>query len=144
MAWEDVVFNTGSLAPLSGSTDNLINLQYLKDAYKAGSIPKVFVFGRDKYPLKTFNKAYQQPVMVTPKYLPRTSYYMIKDAESEEVLVDFDRYTKLSCDSTKGNYFIIDTTGLPQERYFKILIKVEYSDGTVDIADTGKIFKIVR
>ena len=144
VAWEDVVFKTGSLAPLSGSTDNLINLQYLKDAYKAGSIPKVFVFGRDKYPLKTFNKAYQQPVMVTPKYLPRTSYYMIKDAESEEVLVDFDRYTKLSCDATKGNYFVIDTTGLPQERYFKILIKVEYSDGTVDIADTGKIFKIVR
>jgi hypothetical protein len=69
---------------------------------------------------------------------------MIKDAESEEVLVDFDRYTKLSCDATKGNYFVIDTTGLPQERYFKILIKVEYSDGTVDIADTGKIFKIVR
>jgi hypothetical protein len=50
----------------------------------------------------------------------------------------------LSCDATKGNYFVIDTTGLPQERYFKILIKVEYSDGTVDIADTGKIFKIVR
>lgn len=144
VAWEDVVFNTGSLAPLSGSTDNLINLQYLKQAYKAGSVPKVFVFGRDKYPLKSFNKAYQQPVMVTPKYLPKTSYYMIKDAESEEVLIDFDRYTKLSCDPNQGNYFIIDTTGLPQERYFKILIKVEYDDGTVDIADTGKIFKIVR
>jgi len=144
VAWEDAVFKTGSLAPLSGSTENLINLQYLKDTYKAGSIPKVFVFGRDKYPLKTFNKAYQQPVMITPKYLPRTSYYMIKDAESEEVLVDFDRYTKLSCNATKGNYFVIDTTGLPQERYFKILIRVEYSDGTVDIADTGKIFKIVR
>jgi hypothetical protein len=144
VAWEDAVFKTGSLAPLSGSTENLINLQYLKDTYKAGSIPKVFVFGRDKYPLKTFNKAYQQPVMITPKYLPKTSYYMIKDAESEEVLVDFDRYTKLSCNATKGNYFVIDTTGLPQERYFKILIRVEYSDGTVDIADTGKIFKIVR
>lgn len=144
VAWEDVKFNTGSLAPLSGSTENLINIQYLKQAYKAGSIPKIFVFGRDKYPLKSFSKAYQQPVMVTPKYLPKTSYYMIKDAESEEVLIDFDRYTKLSCDPNQGNYFVLDTTGLPQERYFKILIKVEYSDGTVDIADTGKIFKIVR
>jgi len=144
VAWDDVVFNTGSLAPLTGSTENLINIQYLKQAYKAGSIPKVFVFGRDKYPLKSFSKAYQQPVMVTPKYLPTSSYYMIKDAESEEVLINFDRYTKLSCDANLGNYFIIDTSGLPQERYFKILIKVEYDDGTVDITDTGKIFKIVR
>lgn len=144
IAWDSVVFNTGSLAPLTGSTENLINIQYLKQAYKAGSIPKVFVFGRDKYPLKSFSKAYQQNVMVTPKYLPESSYYMIKDAESEEILVDFDRYTKLSCDPNLGNYFIIDTSGLPQERYFKILIKIEYDDGTIDISDTGKIFKIVR
>jgi hypothetical protein len=142
--WDDSVFNTGSLAPVTGSTQNLINIQYLKNEYKAGSLPKIFVFARDKYPLKSFNKAYQQPAMVTPKYLPSNSYYMIKDAESEEIIVGFDEYTKLSCDPVQGNYFKLQTTGLPQERYMKIFIKSEYDDGVIDIVDTGKVFKIVR
>ena len=102
------------------------------------------MFARDKYPLKSFSKAYQQPIMVTPKYLPSSSYYMIKDAESEEVIVGFDQYTKLSCDPIQGNYFKLQTTGLPQERYMKIFIKSEYDDGVIDIVDTGKVFKIVR
>ena len=144
VAWDDSVFITGSLKPVSGSIQNLITLNYLKDAYKAGSLPKIYVFARDRYPLKNFQKAYQQPVMVTPKYLPTSSYYMIKDAESEEVLVGFDRYTKLSCEPNNGNYFKLQTTGLPQERYLKIFIKAEYADGTVDITDTQKIFKITR
>lgn len=144
VAWDDSVFNTGSLAPVTGSIQNLITLNYLKSAYKAGSLPKIYVFARDRYPLKNFQKAYQQPSMVTPKYLPTSSYYMIKDAESEEVLVGFDQYTKLSCDPNNGNYFKLQTTGLPQERYLKIFIKVEYADGTVDIADTQKVFKITR
>jgi hypothetical protein len=142
--WDDSVFNTGSLSPLTGSTDNLINIQYLKSNYKAGSVPKIFVFSREKYPLKTFNKSLQQPSMVTPKYMPTSSYYMVKDADSEEVLIDFDSYSKLSCDASKGNYFKLDTSNLPQERYYRVLIKVEYDDGTVDIQDTNKIFKIVR
>jgi hypothetical protein len=144
VAWDDSVFNKGSLAPVTGSIQNIINLQYLKDQYKAGSLPKIFVFARDRYPLKQFNKSYQQPAMITPKYLPSSSYYMIKDAESEEVLVGFDRYTKLSCDPVQGNYFKLQTTGLPQERYMKIFIKSEYDDKSVDIVDTGKIFKIIR
>ncbi len=144
VAWDDSVFNTGSLDPVTGSIQNLITLNYLKEAYKAGSLPKIFVFARDRYPLKNFQKAYQQPSMVTPKYLPTSSYYMIKDAESEEVLVSFDQYTKLSCDPNQGNYFKLQTTGLPQERYLKIFIKSEYQDGTIDITDTQKIFKITR
>ena len=144
LAWDDSVFNKGNLSPVTGSIQNLITLNYLKDAYKAGSLPKIYVFARDRYPLKNFQKSYQQPVMVTPKYLPTSSYYMIKDAESEEVLVGFDQYTKLSCEPNNGNYFKLQTTGLPQERYLKIFIKTEYADGTVDITDTQKIFKITR
>lgn len=144
VAWDDSVFNTGSLSPLTGSVQNLINIQYLKDEYKAGSIPRIFVFARDKYPLKQFNKSYQQPNNITPKYLPSKSYYMIKDAESEEVLIDFNDYTKLSCDPNLGSYFVLQTAGLPQERYLTIFIKIVYSDNTVDIIDTQKVFKITR
>jgi len=144
IAWDDSVFNTGSLSPLTGSVQNLFDIQYLKNEYKAGSIPRIFVFARDKYPLKQFNKAYQQPNNITPKYLPTSSYYMIKDAESEEVLIDFSNYTKLSCDANLGNYFVLQTAGLPQERYLTIFIKIVYADNTVDIINTNKVFKIIR
>lgn len=144
VGWNDVVFNTGSLKPVSSSIQNIVTLQTLSEKYKAGSVAKIFVFARDKYPLKNFQKAYQQPVMVTPKYLPTSSYYMIKDAESEEVLINFDDFTKLSCDAQYGNFFKLNTNGLPQERYLTVFIKVEYQDGTIDIVDTGKIFKITR
>lgn len=142
--WDDSVYETGSLQPASSTTDNLLNIRNLKENFKAGSKPKIYVFSREKYPLKQFNKSTQQPSHVTPNYLPTSSYYMIKDAESEEVIIDHDEYSKLSCDATFGNYFVLDTTDLPQERYYKILIKVEYSDGTIDIQDTQKIFKITR
>jgi hypothetical protein len=144
VSWDDTIFNTGSLAPLTGSVQNLFDIQYLKNQYKAGSLPKIYVFARDKYPLKQFNKSLQQPNNVTPKYLPTSSYYMIKDAESEEVLINFDEYSKLSCDANLGNYFVLQTTGLPQERYLTIFIKVVYKDGTIDIIDTQKVFKITR
>ena len=144
VAWDNSIFKTGSLAPVTGSIQNVITLNFLKDVYKAGSLPRIFVFARDRYPLKNFQKSYQQPVMVTPKYLPTSSYYMIKDADSEEVIVGFDKYTKLSCDPNQGNYFDMQTTGLPQERYMKIFIKVEYKDGIIDIVDTNKVFKIIR
>jgi len=144
VAWDNSVYNTGSLSPVTGSVQNVITLNYLKDTYKAGSLPRIFVFARDRYPLKNFQKSYQQVSMVTPKYLPTSSYYMVKDAESEEVLIGFDEYTKLSCDPNQGNYFDLQTTGLPQERYLKIFIKTEYTDGIVDITDTQKVFKIIR
>ena len=95
-----------------------------------------------KFPLKNFTKATQQTSQLTPKYLPIETYYSIKDTETEEVVIDFDEGTKLSCDSN-GNYFMLDMTGLPQERYFKILIKTEI-DGSVEVIDNNTYFKVVR
>ena len=59
-----------------------------------------------------------------------------------EIILGFDNYTQISCDPN-GNYFLLDTTSFPQERYFKILIRVEQS-GSKYTFDKGNIFKIVR
>ena len=74
--------------------------------------------------------------------LPSNTYYAIKDNESENYVIDFDDYTKLSCDGTI-HYFKLDTTGLPVERYYRILIKTEI-DGQIMIFDNGNIFKVSR
>ena len=120
-----------------------INLSNLQEEYEAGDIIKLNVFGRMKFPLKYFGISTQQEQYLIPQYLPSASYYALKDNQTEEIVVNFDSGTRISCQYPSGNYFLIDTTGLAQERYYRVLIRVE--DGiTSDTIDTGKIFKITR
>ena len=120
-----------------------IAIQNLQPQYRAGDIVKIGVFGRKQFPLKTFAKATQQVQYMIPEFLPSSSYYALKDNQTEEIVLNFDSYTQLSCEYPYGNYFIVDTTGLPQERYYRVLIRVE-DDGKTYTIDTGKTFKIVR
>ena len=140
--WDDSEFVTGTLEPITDNVPYVSTIRNLKKEYKHNSIVRVNVFARDKFSLKNFVKATQQSVHLTPKYLPETTYYAIKDTETDEIVLDFDEGTKLSCDEN-GNYFIIDMSGLPQERYFKILLKVELN-GSVEIIDNNTYFKVIR
>ncbi len=139
--WDDSNFNTASLSPVTSSLGVSVSIKGIKKEYKSGSKVKFTVFSRETNPMKQFVSA--QSNYLTSKYLPTSSYYSIKDNESEEVIVDFDDYTKLSCDQY-GNYFHLDTTGLPHERYYRILIKSEFNDGSIQIFDNQSIFKIKR
>jgi hypothetical protein len=141
VSWDDSVYTTGSMPNLV--YPYTIVLQNLKAEYKFGSIPKIHVFARPQTPLKNFIKGIQSNYYLTSSYLPSASYFMIKDNESEEVIMDFDEGTKLSCDGYT-NYFEFDTTALPQERYFRIIVKVYDFNGAVDIFDNKNIFKVVR
>lgn len=136
-----VIITSSSLSPLQVSTPFVVVVS-LPEKVKNNQIIKVNVFGREEYPLKNFNRLPQFSQYLTPLYLPSSSFYAIKDNVTEEIIIDFDNYTRLSCD-TNGNYFMLDTSGLPQERYFKVLIKVEMS-GSVYIVDNDNIFKVVR
>lgn len=138
-----VAFTSSVLTALDVERPFSINLQNLQPTYKSGDIIKLNVFGRKKHPLKDFGILTQQVQYLVPEYLPPTTYYALKDNQTDEIVVNFDSYTRVSCEYPGGNYFLIDTTGLPQERYFRVLIRVE--DGTlIDTIDTGKIFKITR
>jgi len=120
-----------------------IAIQNLNTTYKSGDIIKIGVFGRKSFPLKSFDRTTQQIQHIIPEYLPSSSYYALKDNNTEEIILNFDDHTKLSCEYPYGNYFIIDTTSFAQERYYKILIRI--SDGNITYTfDTGKTFKIVR
>jgi hypothetical protein len=133
---------TSSLSPLNIEQPFQIVVQNIPNTIKAGNIIKIRVFGRPQHPLKNFNRQTQFTQFLIPQYLPTSSFYSIKDNQTEEIILDFDNYTQISCDSI-GNYFIIDTTGYPQERYFRIIIKVEDS-GEIYIFDNQNVFKIVR
>jgi len=139
--WDDSLISTGSLAPVTASLGVSVTIKGIKPEYKSGSKIKFQIMARESNPIKKFVSA--QTNYIDTKYLPSASFYSIKDNESEETLIEFDDYSRLSCDSY-GNFFYLDTTGLPQERYYKILIKSEFSDGSIQIF-TGKVpFKITR
>ena len=120
IGWDDSSFSTGSLTELT-SDDIHVTFKRLKTRYKRGSKPEIRVFGREKYPLKTYANIYSYNDV---KYLPSSTYYQIKDIQTDEVIVPFGDYTKVSCDSY-GNYFKLDLTNWEYSRDYYIEIKVE-------------------
>ena len=126
IGWDDQLYETGSLTELTAE-DIHVTFKRLKSTYKRGSTPRITVIGREKYPLKTYTNSYGY---VDVKYLPSTTYYQIKDAITDEIIVPFSDYTKVSCDSN-GNYFNLNLTNWEINRDYYIEIKV-VRDGIVE------------
>ena len=120
IGWDDSSFVTGSLTELDAD-DIHVTFKRLKSRYKRGSKPEIRVFGREKYPLKTYTNTYGYTDV---KYLPETTYYQVKDVITDEVIVPFSDYTKVSCDSN-GNYFKLNLTNWEYSRDYYIEIKVD-------------------
>lgn len=137
-----VTFSSSSIDSIDSRLPFSAIIQNLHPKYTAGNVVRINVFGREEYPLKNFVRKTQMTQYLTPKYLPSSSYYSIKDNETEEIIIDFDNYTRLSCDLS-GNFFMLDTTAFAQERNYKLLLKVDDS-GSVYVFDNDSVFKIVR
>jgi len=138
--WDDSVYSTGSLAVVTSSYFNLV-LNNNKGEYQQGSVQRFRVKVRDLYPSVEFRSTLS---FANSKALPTSSYWSIKDLDTEEIVVDYDTsYTKLSCDSG-GNYFDVYMNGLEPERYYKILIKTVLSNNEVVVSDNNYIFKVIR
>lgn len=144
LVWDDSIFQTGSLLPITGSNvsdvleNSKIVVTNLQKEYFQNTKTKVRVKGRDLYPAKSFGTtfAYDQS-----KYLPTSSYYQIEDYKTNEVIVPFGQYSKISCDS-KSNYFYLDTSTYPLNRTYKLKLKVVI-DGVSKIIDDKLTFDVV-
>ena len=144
-------FTTTSSVTTTGSSFQILDtnkpfvviFQNLQKEYSFGDIPRINLFSREQFPIKTFEKTHQQISHITPRLLPSSSFYSIKDNETEEIIIDFDNYTKLSCD-LDGHYFILDTTGFEKERYYKILILINCDNGNSYTFDSNNLFQIRR
>lgn len=126
IGWDDSTFETGSLTELT-SDDIHVTFKRLKTRYKVGSSPVIRVFGREKYPLKTYTNLYAYNDV---KFLPSTTYYQVKDIITDEVIIPFSDYTKVSCDSN-GNFFKLNLKNWETQRDYYLEIKVE-RDGVIE------------
>ena len=78
--------------------------------------------------------------------LQQGTYYSVRDADTEDVLIPFGTGSIVSCDST-GNYFILWLDGFQPERFYTFSIKVVSGSGASQssmIYDDDFTFKIVR
>jgi len=137
--WDDSTFDTGSLSELTNE-NIILYVKNLNTAYKQTSKTKIRVYGRDRYPARTFTTTSNYTLV---KYLPTTLYYSVVDAETEQVIIPFDtNYTKVSCDS-EGNYFNFWFNGLQPERYYRFVFRLD-QNGTTKYFDDNFFFKVVR
>ncbi len=142
LVWDDSLFTTGSLTPVTGSAsdDYKVVVTNLKNQYSKDTKIKIRVKGRDMFPYKTFGTTFGYD---QAKFLPSGStYYQIEDYITNEIIVPFGDYSKLSCDST-SNYFNLDTSTYAADRVYRLKIKI-LQNGITDIIDDKLTFKIVE
>jgi len=136
--WDDSSFVTGSLDELIAD-DITVYVKNLNSEYKESSKAKIRIVGRETYPQRTF---IDSNPYTTIKYLPETTYYQVRDVETNQVLIPYNtNYTKVSCDST-GNYFDFWFDTLQPERYYQFEFRVDRS-GLKEYFD-GFVFKVIR
>ena len=140
--WDDSSYNVGTQSTIDSNL-YVISIGNNKNIYQQDSIQRFNVKARAKYPPRTFQTSSFSYALVNYA-LPSSSYWSIKDLDTEEIVVDYDtNYTKISCDSS-GSYFNIYMNGLEPERYYKLLIKTELSNGEVIVFDENYYFKVIR
>ena len=136
--WDDSSYST-TLTEINTS-DVFIGLDSNPGLFYSESINRFRLNVRPEFPVRTF----QTSSVYTDNYaLPTSSYYAIKDLDTNEFVVDFDdNFTKISCDNS-SNYFDIYMNGLEPERYYKILIKTTIN-GVVIVKDEDYYFKVIN
>jgi len=91
----------------------------IKNEYPKNQIEKMRVGIRDMFPKKKFSNRMRY---ASNNFVEESLYYSVRDAETEEVIIDHSEYTKISCD-TQGHYFIFDFSCLSRGRLYKFLLK---------------------
>ena len=138
IGWDDQLYVTGSLIALT-SEDIKVGVTNLKTEVKVGTNPKIRIFARELYPIKTFTNQFSYS---TSQYLPTSSYYQIKDVASDDIIIPFSDYSKISCDTT-GNYINLNLSNWEAGRTYKIEFKIDMS-GNVQYFDEDITFSIVK
>jgi len=120
IAWDSQTFSTGSLQSVPSLTNIKIATSDLQETYAKGDVTRIRLVTRDPYPLKSFDSTLRYK---NKYYLPSSSYYSITDVQSNTVIIPFDSYSKVDCDSN-GSYITLDTEPLYTGRFYSVKLKI--------------------
>ena len=120
--------------------DVFMSLDNNQGVFYSESINNFRLNVRPEFPVRTFETS----SIDTLNYaLPSSSYYAIKDLDTNEFVVEFDKeFTQISCDPT-GSFFKVYMNGLEPERYYQILVQTEIQGNTI-VMDENYYFKVIN
>ena len=134
--------NSGTLPLIDTEEDiNIIPIN-LKGEYPEQSTPKIRIAARYQYPIDTWTT---QSGYLARYRLPSGSQYAIYFANSDDAIIEFSNYTKISDDGS-SNYFKLHLDSLQPERYYRLMVRVPNSGSTstYQVYDEKWIFKVTR
>ena len=138
--WDDFTHTTSSDIPTIDTTELVASLDNNPGKFRNDSVHKFRINCRPQFPARTYITS---SYFTQRNYLPVTSYYAVKDLDTNEFVINFDDiYTKISADN-KSNFFTLYMNGLEPERYYKLLFKVVL-DGETIMLDDNYYFKIIN
>jgi len=99
-----------------------IFIENIKESYTHDEIEKLVVGVRELNPKKNFSNR----MRYTGRNITSLDmFFSVLDAETEEIIIDFSEFTKISCD-TNGHYFNFDFSCLSRGRLYKFILKLEH------------------
>ena len=140
-SWRDYTWNSGSSSmEILNSLPATITLAQNPGIFYPQSYNRFRINARPTYPPQIWQTG---SIYTNNYYLPTSSYWAIKDLDTNEMVIDFDtQYTQLNADSS-SSYFDIYMNGLEPERYYAILIKSNIA-GTIQVFDDQYYFKVIN
>lgn len=135
-----IVYNTGSLSVITYSDDPIIYTKSFRGEYLKDNLIRINLGSRPKYPRSAFS---QNSSFSFAKALPKESYYQIKDAHNDEIIIPFSQFTKINTTSN-GSYFEFYSTMMYPERYYKFEIKAVFDEITEYFQSNSYLFKIAK
>jgi hypothetical protein len=138
--YDDSVYNS-SLSAVNQENEYNIVAVNLQPDYKESTTPKIRFSARPRYPSVTFSTS---SAYLDRYRLPQGTQYAIYSAHTDDAIVGFSNYTKVSAD-TSGNYFNLSLESFQPERFYKVLLKVPNSGSFGStIFDNNWVFKVSR
>lgn len=138
LCWDDQVYNTTGLEIIQ---DNNVNIKVSNSKLEYAPSPDVRfdLHVRPQYPDRKFTTS---SIYLENYALPEDTLWALQDYYTGEIVIPFNSsYTKVSCDAT-GPYVNMDTSALPLERYYRLLIKANINNS--ELIKSLDIFKISR
>lgn len=141
IGWNGRTYSIASATVAAYSDSPVIYPISYRGEYPQGVRGRLMLGARPRYPRKQFTQNTEYANTIA---LPSSSYYQIKDAHSNEVVVPYSSNTYLSTDAS-GSYFDFYTTMLYPERFYKFEFKIDYGSNLIEyISSNDFIFKVTN
>ena len=138
--FDDFYYGTSSLMKTLPQPEAFISTFNNDGIYFSESVQRFRIAAIPQYPKRIFQTS---SGYLTNYYLPKESYYSLKDSETNEYVIEFDEtFSKISADTT-SSYFDIYMGGLEPERYYTVLLKTTIG-GTTKVFDEDIMFKVTN